>query len=67
MGASTVLKDADEYRRAVRRAAELREAGARAETNEELSAIEGAIARYVAKPGEPAGRRGRPKDSGEGM
>lgn len=67
MGAPTVLKNADEYQRAMRRAAELREAGARAETNAELAAIEGAIARYAAKPGEPAGRPGRPKDSGEGM
>lgn len=62
-----VLKNKDDYQRAVRRAAELRAAGAQAETNEELAAIEGAMARYVAKPGEPARRRGRPEDSGEAM
>jgi hypothetical protein len=64
---SPVVNTREEYQQAVRRAAELRESGASAETDEELAALEGAIARYVAKPGEPARRSGRPRESGNGM
>lgn len=35
-----------------------------AETNAELAEIEGAIARYVAKPGRPDWRKGRPSEDG---
>lgn len=61
-----VLRTNDEYRRALRRSAALRDQGRRPEDDAELAAIEGAIAEYVAKPGVPARRRGRPKDSGNG-
>lgn len=66
-GHHPVVNTQQEYERAVRRVAELRKAGATAESDPELAALEGAIARYVAKPGEPARRKGRPKDSGDVM
>ena len=59
-----ILKSRDEYRRALRRVVVLRDRGATAETNDELAALEGAIARYVAKPGRPAWRKGRPENGG---
>jgi hypothetical protein len=59
-----VLKTRDDYRNALDRANALRSQGAAAETNAELAAIEGAIARYVARPGKPASRKGRPAESG---
>lgn len=59
-----VLKTRDDYRRAVERAEELRGQGATAATNPELAEIEGAIARYVAVPGQPATRKGRPGNDG---
>lgn len=62
-----VLRTRDDYDRAVQRVAELREAGKAAENHDELAALEGAIARYVATPGHPASRRGRPKDTGHTM
>ena len=62
-----VLKSKEAYERAMHRVAELRELGATAESDPELAALEGAIARYVAEPGHPARRKGRPKDRGEGM
>ena len=59
-----ILESKADYRKAVRRVAALRGAGETAETNGELAAIEGAIARYVAKPGKPARRKGRPEEGG---
>jgi hypothetical protein len=56
-----------EYREALRRVTQLRGAGATAETNDELAAIEGAIAQYVGVPGQPAQRKGRPKNGQDGM
>ncbi|MPY69029.1 MAG: hypothetical protein GEU92_02965 [Alphaproteobacteria bacterium] len=58
----TVLKTVSDYRAALRRVAELRGEGERAETNMDLADLEGAIARYVAKPDRPATRKGRPKE-----
>jgi hypothetical protein len=58
----TVLKTVSDYRAALRRVAVLRDEGERAETSTELADLEGAIARYVAKPGRPATRKGRPKE-----
>jgi hypothetical protein len=66
-GFRPVLRSVADYRVAVRRATALRKAGATADTNEELAALEGAIALYVAKPGQPDWRKGRPKDRGGGM
>jgi hypothetical protein len=54
-----------EYRAALERAAVLRSAGATAENNGELAAIEGAIAQYVGVPGQPEVRKGRPNESGQ--
>lgn len=62
-----VLRTRDDYDRAVQRVTELRADGAAAEDHQELAALEGAIARYVAKPGHPASRRGRHKDTGQSM
>lgn len=59
-----VLNSRSEYRRAVQRAGELRSEGALAESNEELAELEGAIARYAARPGKPDVRKGRPSESG---
>jgi hypothetical protein len=59
-----VLQTREDYRNALDRANALRSAGANAETNAELATIEGAIARYVAKPGKPALRKGRPSEGG---
>jgi hypothetical protein len=56
-----ILRTRADYRRALARVNELRDQGAIAETNQELANLEGAIARYVAKPGRPAFRKGRPK------
>lgn len=60
----TVLNTVSDYQAALRRVAALRDEGERAETNPELADLEGAIARYVAKPGRPATRKGRPADGG---
>lgn len=59
-----VLQTHEDYRNALDRANALQNEGATAETNAELAAIEGAIARYVAKPGKPARRKGRPSEGG---
>lgn len=61
---SLVLRSRTDYRNALDRANALRSEGAMAETNAELAAIEGAIARYIAKPGKPASRKGRPAEGG---
>jgi hypothetical protein len=61
------IKTRDDYRQALKRVAELRGSGATAENNEELALIEGAIAAYVSIPGQPAEKKARPKDEGEGM
>ena len=50
----------DAYRRALERMDRLRDAGATAETNDELAALEGAVARYTAKEGVPAREPGHP-------
>lgn len=55
-----ILKTRADYRRALARANELRDQGATAETDRELAGLEGAIAKYVVKPGRPAARKGRP-------
>jgi hypothetical protein len=59
-----VIDTRSDYRSAMRRANELRNEGRLAETDEELAEIEGAIARYVARPGRPARRKGRPGEGG---
>lgn len=59
-----ILKSQEDYRRALQRAVALRNEGATAETNKELAVLEGAIARYVARPGHPDWRKGRPDESG---
>jgi hypothetical protein len=59
-----ILKSRDDYRCALRRVAALRNHGATAESNKELAALEGAIARYAAKPGRPEWRKGRPDNGG---
>lgn len=53
-----------DYEKAIKRADELRAQGKTAKTSRELAELEGAIARYVAKPGEPARRKARP-DNGD--
>lgn len=58
-----IIKTKDEYRESVTRASRLRDTGAKAETNDELAALEGAIARYALIPGQPAKRKGRPPES----
>lgn len=60
-----VLKTREDYEKASRRAAELRNHGATAEADDELARLEGAIAAYVAEPGHPARRKGRPENGGE--
>lgn len=64
MSKGLVIMSRAAYRRAIRRASVLRDRGATAETNKELADIEGAIARYVAKPGRPDWRKARPGESG---
>lgn len=59
-----ILETRDDYRYAIERIDALRGEGATAETNEELAALEGAVARYVAKPGQPDRRKGRPGGNG---
>jgi hypothetical protein len=59
-----ILKSRDDYRRAIERIDELRGHGSTAEENAELAELEGAVARYVAKPGQPASRKGRPGGNG---
>jgi len=59
-----ILETCEDYRWALDRANELRNRGALAETNKELGALEGAIARYVGQPGKPDVRKGRPGESG---
>jgi hypothetical protein len=61
---SLVIRSRAEYRSAIHRANMLRSLGATAETNRELAEIEGAIAVYVAKPGQPEWRKARPGESG---
>lgn len=61
------IKTPEDYRQALKRIAELRDSGATVENNEELAVIEGAIAAYVSIPGQPAEKKARPKDEGEGM
>lgn len=58
------LETREDYRWALQRASELRDLGALAETNAELAALEGAIARYVGQPGRPDVRKGRPREDG---
>lgn len=60
-----VLRTRDEYEKAIRRVAELREHGANAQSHPELARLEGALAAYTAQPGKPAQRKGRPEDGGE--
>lgn len=55
-----IIRSNAEYESCLRRAAELRKAGATADTDLELSEIEAAIARYALIPGKPARRKGRP-------
>lgn len=62
----TVLKSVADYEAALERVAELRNRGEKAEANAELAGLEGAIARYVAKPGRPATRKGRPDEGSSG-
>ncbi len=57
---SPLLMTSDDYANAMRRAAELRKRGEKAEKNPELAALEGAIALYSSRPGQPAERKGRP-------
>lgn len=65
MGRSPILMSADDYANAMRRASHLREGGATAASNTELAALEGALALYASRPGQPAERSGRPR-SGSG-
>ena len=59
-----ILETCDDYRRALERVALLRDNGELAESNRELASLEGAIARYVARPGRPSTRKGRPSENG---
>jgi hypothetical protein len=59
-----ILETCADYRWALERASALRGRGAMAETNAELAALEGAIVRYVGKPGQPDVRKGRPGEDG---
>ncbi|MGD8808271.1 MAG: hypothetical protein PVG24_01635 [Gammaproteobacteria bacterium] len=59
-----ILETREDYRWALERVSELRGLGAMAETNPELAALEGAIARYVARPGHPDERKARPGEDG---
>ncbi len=58
---SPLLMTAEHYAHAMRRAATLRQRGELAQTNEELAALEGAIALYASRPGQPAESKGRPE------
>jgi hypothetical protein len=63
---SPLLMTADDYAHALRRAAELRKRGEEARSNPELAALEGAIALYASRPGEPDERKAKPVSRGEG-
>ncbi len=63
---SPLLMSADDYAYALRRAADLRKRGEEAQTNTELAALEGAIALYASRPGQPDDRKGKPVSRGEG-
>ena len=58
------LRTRDDYRRALARIDKLRASGATAGSNAELADLEAAIADYVAKPGHPDWRKGRPDEGG---
>jgi hypothetical protein len=59
-----ILETCEDYRWALERASKLRSLGAMADSNPELAALEGAIARYVGQPGRPEVRKGRPREDG---
>jgi hypothetical protein len=57
---SPLLMTPEDYAHAMRRAADLRQRGEKAEKNSELAALEGAIALYASRPGQPEERMGCP-------
>lgn len=59
-----ILETHEDYRWAIERAGKLRGLGALADSNPELAALEGAIARYVGRPGLPDERKARPREDG---
>jgi len=57
------ITDREDYRRALHRLAELLNGGASAETNAEVAKLEGEVAKYVVKYGQPDVSPGGPTNN----